>query len=306
MPTQSRLHVDTLNRPTEMALLKSFERHLKAERKDTDTLAHYLGTVRQFAGFCERENLPGLANVTREHVELWLGKLHETYAPYSVLNRFNGLRVFFRWLLDEGEVMASPMQKMRPPSVEEAPKDIVAPQDMARLLAHLERQKRWRDLSVVAILYDCGLRASELANCLTEHANLDTGLIVLPTTKGDRVRVVHLSPKGVRWLDRYHRQSRPDPAYLINGRRGKLTRSGVYQIVRDAFREIGVKGTIGAHDLRHTSASRAVSYMTESEMLAFYGWKDASMVRHYAERAIREAALEAHRKASPLDRLPRP
>src|SRR5438876_188613 len=97
------------------SLLKSFERHLKAENKRQPTIAHYLGAARQFSAFCQAEQLPDLTEVTREHVEFWLERLHETYRPYSVKNRFVGLRVFFKWLREEDEIGRDPTARIKMP-----------------------------------------------------------------------------------------------------------------------------------------------------------------------------------------------
>lgn len=288
-------------------LLLSFQRHLRAERKDPDTVAHYVGATQQFLDFCAAEGLPDVTGVSREHVEMWLERLHETYSPYTVKNRHQGLRMFFTWLTEEGEIERSPMARIRPPSVEESPKDVVSVEDMAKVFAHLEKGKRWRDAALIGILYDTGMRASELADTLTENVNLDTGVIFIPKSKANRVRMVHLSATAIRYLDRYLRKPRANPEYLLNGPRGKLTRSGMYWAVRKVFEEVGIDGTIGAHDMRHTSASHvaASGEMSESDAMALYGWKDPDMWRHYSSQARSQAALVAHAKASPLDKLGR-
>jgi integrase/recombinase XerD len=286
-------------------LLESFERHLRAERKDPDTISHYVGATKLFVDFCRAQNLPHITGIRREHVEWWLVQLHKTQRPHSVRNRFIGLRIFFKWLEEEGEIKNNPMARIKPPSVEESPKDVVSPEDMAKVFAHLEKQKRFRDAALIAILYDTGMRASELADCRTEHVNLDTGVIFIPKTKTNRVRVVRLSPRGIRYADRYFRRPRSDPEYVLCGPKGKMTRSGIYWTVRNTFEECGIKGTIGAHDIRHTSASHVVGQMSESEMMTLYGWTDPDMARHYARQSLEKAALEAHTRYSPLERLPR-
>src|SRR5207248_1901473 len=145
----------------------------------------------------------------------------------------------------------------------------------------------------------CGMRASELADSKTESVNLDTGLIVIPKTKNGRIRVVRMDSRTIRYLDRYLRRPRLEPEYLLNGTRGKLTRSGIYWAVREAFESAGIKGTIGAHDLRHTSASHVAGSgrMSESEAMALYGWSDPEMWRHYTAQAREKAALAAYERA---------
>lgn len=285
-------------------LMRSFQRHLRAENKAKGTVDLYLHTLRNFISFCQEENLPSLANVTREHIEMWLeGLLDGHLSPYTARGWSVNLRAFYSWALSEDIVTRHPMARVKTPQVPESPKDVVSIEDVQKVLSYLEKKKRWRDCAIIATLFDTGMRAGELTSCLTENVDLDTGIIMIPHTKGKRVRYCRLSPEGVRYLDRYLRHPRPDPAYLVNGIRGKFTRSGMYRAVRKCFEEVGIKGVIGSHDLRHSSASAVVEMMTESEMMSLYGWTDSKMVRHYAGQVMGKAALKAHEKASPLSRM---
>ncbi len=108
-------------------------------------------------------------------------------------------------------------------------------------------------------------------------------------------------------MDRHLRQRRLQPEWLITGHRGKMTGNGLYQVVRGIFEEAGFNVLIGPHDLRHTSASHVAlgGELSESAAMKLYGWKKPEMWRHYTEQVREEAALDAHRKASPLESLPR-
>jgi integrase/recombinase XerD len=284
-------------------LLRSFERHLRAERKRQQTIDHYVGASRQFLEFAQAENLPPLEAVSREHVELWLERLHKTYRPHSVRNRFVGLRIFLKWLHAEGEISRDPTARVRMPQVDEVQKDVASPEDVSKVLAMLTKQKRDRDTAIIAILYDTGMRSSELADLRMEHVHLDTGILFIEKSKNHRTRAVKLSDEGVRYVDRYLRRLKRTPEYLIEGKRGKLNRTTIYWTVRGAFEAAGVKGTIGAHDLRHTSATHASAEMSERDMMTLYGWSDSDMARHYARQGLEAAALAAHDRASPLSRL---
>src|SRR6476661_6466222 len=110
-------------------LMRSFERHLRAENKRQQTIDHYVGAARQFIALTRSENLPSIENINREHVEMWMERLHQAY---------------------------------KPPTVDQVQKDVVSHEDMARVLDGLTKAKKHRDALIVAILYDCGLRASEL------------------------------------------------------------------------------------------------------------------------------------------------
>lgn len=306
MPTKTRrASTAHLENKTHQLLLTSYRRHLMAEGKAPATVDHYIGSATEYLEYAEQNGLPELATMRREHVEMWLEELRKAYSPHSVRNRFIGLRLFFKWLLEDGEVQKNPMERIKPPIIEESPKDVVSVEDMAKVLGLLERNRKWRDAALISLLYDTGMRASEVADCRTEHVNLETKSLLIPKTKANRIRVVSLSSRAVRSLDRYWRRPRKEEEWAFNGPRGKMTRSGVYSAVTRVFREAGIAGTIGAHDLRHTSASHVVGVMSESAMMTLYGWTDPAMARHYARQALVKNAFAEHAAASPLERLPR-
>lgn len=301
----SRPLLDVIPSTEDAGLLRSYERHQRARNFSPNTLEHRSITLRKFVGFCQDEHLPQLRNVSREHVELWLESMHETLRANTVASYARNLRAFYKWMVDDDEIKVSPMARIKAPVIEESPKDVVSKDDLDRVLATLEKAKRWRDLVLIATIYDTGVRVGELADCMTEDVNLDLGLILIRRTKGRRPRTVPISPKAVRFIDRYLRTPRVDPEYLINGTRGHMTGDGISHRIAVVFKEMGVSGRIAAHDLRHTSATHAYGKMTDSEMMTIYGWKNADMLRHYADQGRVEAAINAHRRASPLENLPR-
>jgi len=291
-------------------ILNSYRRHLLAEGRSLTTLPNYLIAVRQFVKFLESE-APGtdLLNASRADVEAWMVSLRGQFRPATIWTRHVNLRGFFDWLVREEEIPRSPFgprtdRRLRPPVIPESPKDVVPTEKLAELFRRFDRKREWRDAVIVSVLYDTGMRASELANTLTEYVNLEGGTILIPTTKGKRVRVVRISPPTTRYIDRYWRKPRRAPEYMVNGNRGAMTRSGVYQVVSALFEGVGLPG-IGPHDLRHTSATHQVlsGEITEASLMALMGWQSPEMARHYTNQGRVQAAFRDHEKSSPMTRL---
>jgi len=284
-------------------LVRSYERHCRAANHSPATIAHRGIVLRRFIAFCQEEGFPeDLRDVRGTHVEAWMEALQFELRPHSVRSYTAALRAFYQWLVDEEEVEKHPMARIAQPFAEPAEKDLASQKDLLRVFAMLDKAKRWRDASLIAIIYGTGVRASELANVRMEDVDLDAGLMRV-LGKGRKYRTVPLSPRVVRYIDRYLRSRRQPAEYLLTGRQGKLTKTGVYRAVRRCFAEAGVKAVIGAHDLRHTWASSVVDEVSESDMMAGGGWTDASMVRHYTSQVRARKSIEALRKASPLERL---
>lgn len=285
-------------------LVRSFYRHLNAEGKRLATMDHYLSCADQFVRWWGRP----VNEVRRRDVTEWLTDLRDRYSPASVNNRYRGLRQFFLWLIKEEEIERNPMDGIARPEYDPPEKDVATQDEMRAVFAYLEREKRWRDCALLGLLFDTGMRASELAEARLEQLDLDKGTLYIPSRneKTRRGRYVRVSPQVVRYLDRYYRKPRFGSDRVLSGRKGPLTRSGVYQAVRACFEDAGIKGKIfGAHDMRHTSASHVAEsgLMSESEAMHLYGWSDSEQWRRYTSQARQKAALRAHEAASPLERL---
>ena len=115
-------------------LLRSFERHLRAENRSEHTIASYLESLRQAEAFLAGRGRT-LVDTRREDLEAFLGELLQRRAPETVATRYRRLRVLYRWLEEEDEITANPMAKMRPPIIPEQPVAVVPEDGLRRLLA---------------------------------------------------------------------------------------------------------------------------------------------------------------------------
>lgn len=316
MPQDGRPHEENIsayqNVLIDHPLLASYHRTLRRQGVSANTVAHYLDSSRQFLAFARDRGFPDIVHVRREHIETWELALRDAgRSPHTVRARFMGLRLWLRWLVEEGEIARDPTERMAIPKVEEVDKDVLSPAEVAAVLSRLEREAKGRgvrlyaarDLALISLLYGTGARATEVCQANRDALDLDGGTLRFrpSTTKAGIGRVVGLGPTLVQRLDRYLRKrTDSDPALFI-GHRGRLTRSGLYAIVREQFAATGK--AIGPHDLRHTSASHIAGTIGESEMMDAYGWRDSSMARHYTRQVRQDIAAEAQRRLSPLERL---
>ena len=168
-----------MTEPSVDDLARSFERHLRAERKSPRTVETYLEAVQLLSAFLQRRDGRPLAEARREDVEAFLVELHERCTPATVANRYPSLRRFYGWLEEEEEIPVSPMTKMKPPTVPEQPVPVLPTDALQRLLkacAGKDFEAR-RDTAIVMVLIDAGPRLAEVAGARLQDVDFEYGVL---------------------------------------------------------------------------------------------------------------------------------
>jgi site-specific recombinase XerD len=298
------------------AAIESYRRTRRTELAEQTLDRVYVPRLTVFAGWLRRQGMPtDVGAVRREHVEAYIDWLqHDAsnsrsggtgHKSATVSIAFRTLRTFFNWLVYEDELKRSPMERMKAPRVvEEAPQVLTDSQleKLYKACAGRSFDDR-RDAALLRLLADTGMRRGEVAGLTVADLHLDgAGLILLrgETSKGKRDRLVPLSREAVAALDKYLRvrHSHPHAAlpWLWLGKRGRLSDSGILQLVERRGRQVGVAG-LHPHRFRHTFAHRGQREgMSATSLMAIGGWKDAAMLARYGRSAAAELAVAEYRR----------
>lgn len=273
---------------------------LTAERGlSPNTTAAYRRDLDQYLRFLAgREPAPML-------VDEYLGFLSEqNYARSTITRKVAAVRGFHRFELVEGVAVSDPTALIDPPKRGETlPKALTVDETLSLLdsIQPVDPQAR-RDSALLEFMYATGARVSETVQVeLTDLDLIDR--VVLLTGKGRKQRLVPLGASAVasiqRWLpDRLEIARRTDAVFL-NLRGGRLSRQGVFDIVRKRARHVGIPPErISPHVLRHSAATHMVEggadLRTVQEMLGHANVSTTQIYTKVSPQHLLEVFTLAH------------
>jgi integrase/recombinase XerD len=183
----------------------------------------------------------------------------------SQLRLLCAARGLTRYLKDKDYLANDPGATIRlPKTAKRLPKVILGSKEIKKLIEAQDMRNRYgyRRRLIIEILYDTGIRRSELAGIRPADIDQNAGYVYIRNGKGGKDRVVPVSDRVCKLIHDYMLFIRPefikdtDPGGLIVTRWGQnMTGHGIYREVRQAVRNAGIKKNVTCHSLRHSCAT---------------------------------------------------
>ncbi len=308
--------------PVLSELVGAYLVRLAAANRRPDTIDWYRKRLGRLIRFLH--DTPA-AQISRDGLAAFLlavkqGTEHPNSDAYTESHR-RAFAIFFSWAVAEGHLGVSPMERVEPFRVDEAPIDVLEPAEVSRLMAAQSRRTFLgvRNRAAIALLYDTGLRVGELVRLELRDVDLDRAtLTVSSRAKGRRGRVVPISPTLRSILyDYLHFWRMPghlaidllparehSPVLFVSAEGAALATTAVNQWMRRAAQRAGLTGKrVSPHVFRH---SFATAYLRnggdEFTLQKMLGHSTRAMTARYVHMLQADVA-RVHAIASPLERL---
>jgi integrase/recombinase XerD len=257
--------------------------------------------------------VPDPAEVRAEDLERVVDELLARQRTGRTINlKLNTWRQFFRFLQQAGAVAADPTATLVRLREDVPAVPHLSHEQYQRLLA-LAASRRGlgaaRDLAILALILDTGLRLSGLLRLPADALDAEEQVLRVPAgaLKPRQGAVLPLRPETVRTLLAYQRAKAAagqegGELLLVGDRAAPLSRYAIWRSLARLGREAGIKVPVRPHVLRHTFA---VQYILNGgdpfSLQEILGHSTLEMVSRYVHLARAELS-RLHDRASPMAR----
>ena len=297
---------------TPAPLIEAYLSHLTVERRlASNSVESYARDLNLLALFAAGRGMAVETLTRRELEELVRDLMSEGRSPRSVARAVACFRGFYRFLVIDGRLTASPAEDLRPPRAWKVLPRYLSVEEVDRLIAQpdVSTPRGLRDRALIELLYATGMRVSELLALRPANVNLEASYLTC-SGKGAKERIVPFGDEAGAWVGKYLREARApllgkrsSPRLFVNARGGGagLTRIGFWKILKGYALRAGLGTALSPHMLRHSFAThlleRGADLRAIQMMLGHADLSTTQIYTHVLEQRMRTVYDRFHPRA---------
>lgn len=265
---------------------------------------------RDLEQFClylhEREEGLEIENADSDLIRAWLSDLVERgYEAASVNRKLSALKSFYKYLLKNSKIQIDPTSKLTGRKKPKRLPEVVHDAELERLLDNLPDGtfEEMRDRLVVDMLYETGMRRSELVNLDLSDVDFPSMQIKV-LGKRNKERIIPIGGSLAAAIEEYM-QARAEvagcAALFVSSKGARLTAAKVYSIVREALATVPGLKKRSPHVLRHSFATALLDNGADlesvKELLGHSGLATTQIYTHSSFEELKKIYKQAHPRA---------
>ena len=193
-------------------------------------------------------------------IENFISKLN--LESSSISNYLSAYKTFYNYYIKIGKININPIDKVDSPKLSKHLPTYLTVEEVDKLLdIDIKDAFSARNKSLLELLYATGLRISELINL--EFKNIDLNECIISIMgKGSKERIVPINDLAIKYLKIYVKDYRyklvkkeQNNFVYLNNHGKKMTRQGVFKMIKKRTQETGIKKDVSPHTLRHSIAT---------------------------------------------------
>jgi integrase/recombinase XerC len=251
-------------------MIDQFLDYLRYERNRSElTVKRYEDSLRDFQKYFE-ETEEGLSwtSVDADVIRGWMESLMDRGNNASTVNTgLSALRSFFRYALARKMVNRDPAHMITGPKKRKPLPQFVKEEEINRLLDKTEWGDDYKDVrarTIIIILYEAGLRRSELIGLNDSDVNLDAMQLKV-TGKRNKQRIIPFGTELAEQLKQYitcrdEQIAKRSEALFLNTKGERISETEVYNTVRENLAKVTTLKKKSPHVLRHSFATAMLNH----------------------------------------------
>ena len=299
--------------------ISSFLNYLVVEKGfSKNTEEAYRNDLSQLQSFIAEQaskngEIPSWEQFGRQQMLSYMLTLKEKkYASTTLARKIAAAKSFFKFLTEEHKVQQNPTENIASLKVGRAlPKPISVAQ-ARRLLEEPAKNtstEAKRDKAMLELLYASGMRVSELVALNLGDVDISGGYVRC-FGKGHKERMIPIYPRAAQSIDEYLKESRPhivqnrsdEKALFLNVRGERLTRQGLWQILKGYARNANLEVEVTPHTPRHSFATHMLNGGADlrmvQELLGHANISTTQVYTHLTSEHVRNTYNKSHPRAN--------
>ena len=251
------------------ALLEQFLDYVSLERGlSINTRLAYADDIGRFLDWLMEQGVHSVNEVTRRQIlDHLMNQKFKGLGANSLSRHLVSLKVFFRYLVQEGLLNINVAETMESPKVWKMLPSVLTPKEIDRLFStpDLSKPLGLRNRAILELFYATGLRVSELAGLTLDDLHFEEHFLRC-IGKGKKERVVPVAGASIKWVERYLKEVRPqftpgdhERTVFLSNRHQAMSRKTIWDFIKKCARAAGITKTIYPHTLRHSFASHLLA-----------------------------------------------
>lgn len=246
-----------------------FINFLQIERNASpNTISSYSSDLDSYSRFIQELKISRITEVHPSNIFSYLGKLqHDGIAPSSSARKLTSIRMFHKFLVQEGYCDSNPASVINFPKLTKYLPTALNQNEIENILElpDISEVKGLRDRAMLEFLYATGVRVSELLNMEARNLFLEQSY-VRATGKGNKERIIPIGGQATHFVELYLAKARPVIArplksksiLFLNMRGGGLSRMGFWKILNYYVNLAGIQKKVSPHTFRHSFATHLI------------------------------------------------
>jgi integrase/recombinase XerD len=299
--------------------IESFLKYLVVEKGfSKNTEEAYRNDLYQLETFIAQEaskrgEIPDWNKFERQEMLSYMLNLKEKkYASTTLARKIAAAKSFFKFLAEEHKIEHNPTENIASLRVGRAlPKPISVAQ-ARRLLDEPTRGEATpeskRDKAMLELLYASGMRVSELVALNLGDVDFSGGYVRC-IGKGNKERMIPIYPRAAISIEEYQKEARPhivqkrteEKALFLNVRGERLTRQGLWQILKGYAKAANIESEVTPHTLRHSFATHMLNGGADlrmvQELLGHANISTTQVYTHLTSEHVKRTYEKSHPRA---------